>query len=145
MASKSTISLAQRSSVADFIGIKADQLEDMFVCESWSADLATGIVWIGPQTAAFHGVAGQTCGILDIIQPYDPADWHKILLALEEAATVATDISFGTSIRPMAGLYRPVFCFGHSEITATGGAIVGTFATARRCLETTVNMPALLN
>lgn len=137
MALKSTTTALRLASVADLIGIDTAALESAFVCEEWSAELSTGLVWLGPETAALHAVAGTRCGIMDLIQLYDPGDWQKVLLALEEAATIATTFSFVTAIRPGPGLYRPVFCFGRSEtIDGTGGIIQGTFAVARLCLET---------
>lgn len=145
MASKSSASLTSLTSVADFIGIGEDELEEVFVCEDWSGDLATGILWVGPQTAAFHGLSGNSCGIMDIIQPYDRADWQRILLALEEVATIETDFSFSTTIRPGPELHRPVFCFGRSEMRSTGGVVIGTFAIARLCLDATHGKPVKLN
>lgn len=134
MALKSTITSLRLASVADLIGIDPADLENAFVCEPWSAELSTGLVWLGPETAALHGAPAPRCGIMDLMQFYDPGDWQKVLLALEEAATISTTFSFATTLRPGPGLYRPVFCFGQSE--TEGGIIEGTFAIARLCLET---------
>ena len=146
MALKSTTSALRLASVADLIGIDTAELEDAFVCEEWSAELSTGLVWLGPETAMLHGAAATRCGIMDLIQVYDPGDWQKVLLALEEAATIPTTFSFATTIRPGPGLYRPVFCVGRSEtIDGTSGIIQGTFAVARLCLETTAAKHDTLN
>lgn len=136
MASKLNRTPARFASVADLIGIDSREIDTFFVCEEWSAELATGLLWLGPETSALHAVPGTPCGIMDLIRLYDPLDWHKVLYTLEAAATVSGELSFATSIRPGPGLYRPVFCFGHSE-TANGtrGTIHGTFAIARLCVE----------
>ncbi|MGQ3296496.1 MAG: hypothetical protein ACT6U0_30405, partial [Shinella sp.] len=102
------------ASVAEFMGIDPRELENAFICEEWSAELATGLVRLGPQAAALHDIASIRCGIMDLIERYEPTDWKKVLLALEEAATIATTFNFATTIRPGPGLYRPVFCFGRS-------------------------------
>jgi hypothetical protein len=146
MALKSTIAPTRLASVAEFIGIDPRELEHVFVCEDWTADLATGLVRLGPETANLHGTAGMPCGIMDLVRLYDPADWQKVLQALENAATVSTVFTFATTIRPGPGLYRPVFCFGQSETTnGTGGTIHGTFAVARLYIETASGRPATLN
>lgn len=137
---------ARLASVAELIGIDPGELEDAFVCEEWSAELSTGLVWLGSETAALHGAAGTRCGIMDLVNFYDRADWQKVLLALEEAATISTTFSFATTLRPGPGLYRPVFCFGRSETAdGTGGVIEGTFAIARLCLETSSGKRNALN
>ena len=129
MALKPTTTSLHLASVADLIGIDPADLETAFVCEEWSAELSTDLVWLGPETAALHGAPATRCGIMDLMQLYEPGDWQKVLLALEEAATISTTFSFATTLRP-----RPVFCFGRSE--TEDGIIEGTFAIARLCLET---------
>jgi hypothetical protein len=57
------------------------------------------LCWLGPQAAALHDIPNVRCGIMDLIQLYEPADRQKVLLALEEAATIATTFSFATTIR----------------------------------------------
>lgn len=137
MALKPIKTPSRLASVAELIGIDPGELEDAFVCEEWSAELSTGLVWLGSETASLHGTTETRCGIMDLMCLYDPADWQRVLLALEEAATVSTTFSFATTLRPGPGLYRPVFCFGRSETAdGTGGIIEGTFAIARLCLET---------
>ena len=122
------------------------ELENLFFCEEWSADLATGLVKPGPETARLHGIAGTPCGIMDLIQLYDPADWPKVLQALEGAATASTTFSFATTIRPRPGLHRAVFCFGQSEMAdGCDGTIHGTFAIARVCIETAPDRRGRLN
>ena len=138
MALKPITTATRLSTVAELIGIDPRELEDAFVCEEWSAELSTGLLRLGPETARLHDIAGTRCGIMDLIQLYEPADWQRVLLALEEAATISTTFSFATTIRPGPDLYRPVFCFGQSETAdGAGGIIQGTFAIARLCLETT--------
>ena len=135
MALKPNTRPTRLASVAELIGIDPGELESAFVCEEWSAELSTGLVWLGPETAALHGAAGTRCGIMDLLHLYDPADWQKVLLALEEAATISTTFNFATTIRPGPGLYRPVFCFGRSYTEdGISGTIHATFAISRRCL-----------
>jgi len=146
MASKPIMLSPRPASVADLIGIDAGELETAFVCEEWRAELATGLVHLGPETAALHDLSGTRCGIMDLIQFYEPADWQKVLLALEEASTVSTIFSFATAIRPGPGLYRPVFCFGRSDLEGVaGGVLFGTFAIARLCLETASGRHGMVN
>lgn len=134
------------ASVAEFMGMDPRELEHAFICEEWTAELATGLVRLGPQAAALHEIPNVRCGIMDLIQRYEPTDRQKVLLALEEAATIATTFSFATAIRPGPGLYRPVFCFGRSYTEdGTSGAIHATFAIARRCLQTAEASRAPLN
>jgi hypothetical protein len=144
--STSTHSSTRLASVAELIGISPRDIEALFVCEEWSAELSTGLVRLGAQTAVLHGTGGIPCGIMDLIRLYDPADWGKVLQALEEAATFSTAFSFATAIRPGPGLYRPVFCFGQSETDdGTGGAIHGTFAVARLCVDIVTQQPVSVN
>jgi hypothetical protein len=131
------------ASVADIIGIDPRTLETAFICEEWSAELATGILSLGPETAALHGVTGPSCGIMDLIRLYDSADLTKVLQALEDAATSASTFVFSTSIRPAPDLYRPVFCSGRSETDGTTGTICGTFAIARLCFAMSTKPKAL--
>lgn len=146
MALKSPLSPMRLTSVAELIGISPREIETVFICEEWSAELSTGLVRLGPETAAMHGAAGIPCGIMDLIRLYDPVDWAKVLQALEDAATIATDFNFATTIRPGPGLYRPVFCFGRSELAeGTGGEIHGTFAVARLCVDMGAERPEVVN
>lgn len=131
------------ASVADIIGIDPRTLETAFICEEWSAELATGILSLGPETAALHGVSVPSCGIMDLIRLYDSADLATVLQALEDAATSTSSFVFSTSIRPAPGLYRPVFCSGLSETDGTTGTIRGTFAIARLCFAMNTSPKAL--
>lgn len=131
------------ASVAEIIGIDRRTLETAFICEDWSAELATGILSLGPETAALHGVASASCGIMDIIRLYDVADLTKVLQVLEDAATNSTAFAYSTSIRPAPGLYRPVFCSGLSETDGMTGTIRGTFAIARLCFAMSTKSQAL--
>jgi hypothetical protein len=136
MTPKSILTSTRFASVAEMIGIHASEFDTFFVCEAWSAELATGLLTLGPETGALHGVGRTRCGIMDLIRFYDPIDWHKVLQALEEAATISTALRFATTIRPAPGLHRPVFCFGQSDtVDGRGGSIHGTFAVARLCVE----------
>lgn len=124
------------ASVAELMGLGPRELENAFICEDWSAELASGLVRLGPQAAALHDIPNVRCGIMDLIQRYEPADRQKVLLALEEAATIATTFSFMTTIRSGSGLCRPLFCFGRSYTDdGRSGAIHATFAIARHCLD----------
>jgi hypothetical protein len=146
MALKSTLTPTRLASVAELIGIDARELEDFFICEEWGAELATGLLTLGPETAALHGIASTPCGIMDLISLYDLGDRQKVLLALEEAATISTKFSYATTLRPTPGLYRPVFCFAQSETAdGTGGIIRGTFAVARLCIEVASSRSRALN
>ncbi|MCT7663129.1 hypothetical protein [Shinella kummerowiae] len=134
------------TSVAELMGIDPRELENAFICEDWSAELATGLVRLGPQAAALHDIPNVRCGIMDLIQRYEPADRQKVMLALEEAATIATTFSFATAIRADASLYRPVFCFGRSYTEdGISGAIHATFAIARHCLAMAATSRGPLN
>lgn len=137
MALKTTTTTPDRlASVAEIIGIDSHELQDAFVCEDWNAELSTGLLRLGPETAFLHGAAGAPCGIMDLIRFYDPADLSRVLQTLEEAAAVSTEFTFATTIRQAPGLHRPVFCSGRSETTdSAGGVIHGTFAVARLCVE----------
>lgn len=146
MASKPITTSPRLALVAERIGIGVSELETAFICEDWHAELSTGLLYLGPETAALHELASTRCGIMDLIQFYEPADWQKVLLALEEAATISSTFSFATTLRPGPGLYRPVFCFGRSEMDE--GAVevlVGTFVVSRLCLETATGRRGALN
>jgi hypothetical protein len=145
MALKATTPFPQLASVAEIIGIGPRELASAFVCEEWHADLATGLLVLGPETTALHGMTTRSpCGIMDLIRLYDSADLSKVLQTLEDAATVSTTFTFATTLRPGPGLYRPVFCFGQSETAdGMGGTIHGTFAIARLCVEMSARPEAL--
>lgn len=146
MALKATSISTRLTGVADLIGMDSRDIEKVFVCETWSATLSTGLFNLGAETARLHGTAGTPCGILEMIRLYDPADWPKVLQALENAAAAATSFSFATTIRPSPGLYRPVFCCGQSQtMDETGGVIEGTFAVARLCVTMDAGPPGLSN
>lgn len=140
---KATTPSSHLASVADIIGIDPRTLETAFICEEWSAELATGILSLGPETAALHGVTGLSCGIMDLIRLYDSADLTKVLQALEDAATNSTAFAYSTSLRPAPGLYRPVFCSGLSETDGATGNLRGTFAIARLCFAMSAKPEAL--
>lgn len=131
------------ASMAEIVGIDSRTFETAFVCEDWSADLTTGLLTLGPETAVLHGVARMSCGIMDLIRLYDPADLTKVLQALEDASTMSTSFTFATSIRPAPNLHRPVFCTGQSETDGVSGAIRGTFAIARLCFAMSAKPNAL--
>lgn len=143
MSLKSPLTASRLANVAELAGIDCREIETVFVCEEWSAELSTGLLRLGIETALLHGIAGPPCGVMDLIRLYDPADWAQVLQALEDAATAPVTFSFATTIRPGPGLYRPVFCFGQSE--EAGGTINGTFAVARLCVEMDAERPDLLN
>ena len=146
MALKPNPTFTHLACVADLIGIDSREIEDAFICEDWRAELATGLLWLGPETATLHGIANTPCGIMDLIRLYDPAEWAKVLQALEEAATVSTAFSFATTIQLRPGLCRPVFCFGQSEIAdGPNGVVNGTFAIARLCVKTGPGPANVLN
>ena len=104
MALKTTTTTPDRlASVAEIIGIDSHELQDAFVCEDWNAELSTGLLRLGPETAFLHGAAGAPCGIMDLIRFYDPADLSRVLQTLEEAAAVSTEFTFATTIRQAPG------------------------------------------
>lgn len=143
MALKATTPSSHLASAAEIVGIDPRTLETAFICEDWNAELATGILSLGRETAALHGLAGPSCGIMDLIRLYDSADLIKVLQALEDAAISSTTFAYSTSIRPAPGLYRPVFCFGQSQTDGTTGTIRGTFAVARLCFAMSAKPEAL--
>ncbi|MEW9616420.1 hypothetical protein AB3G45_21620 [Shinella sp. S4-D37] len=146
MTLKPPLTAARLASVAALAGIDSREVESVFVCEAWSAELATGLLRLGAETSFLHGTGGVPCGVMDLIRLYDPADWATVLQALEDAATAPVTFSYATTIRPAPGLYRQVFCFGQSETAgASGGAINGTFAVARLCVEMGTTRPGSLN
>lgn len=146
MALKATSISTRLAGVAEMIGMDSRDIEKVFVCEAWSAELSTGLLSLGTETARLHGTAGTPCGILEMIRLYDPADWPKVLQALETAAAATTSFNFATTIRPAPGLYRPVFCFGQSQtVDGTEGTIEGVFAVARLCVTVDAGPPGLLN
>jgi hypothetical protein len=146
MAQKFPLTATRLAFVAELVGIDCRDIETDFVCEAWSAELATGLLRLGTETSILHGTAGTPCGVMDLIRLYDPTDWAKVLQVLEDAATTAVAFRFATTIRPGPGLYRPVFCFGQSETTdGAGGTIHGTFAVARLCVGMDAQRPGILN
>lgn len=112
-------------------------MAEYFVCESWQADLSTGLIDLGRQALRMHEIGSGPCGIMNMIRAYDRADWPKILWAFEEASGTSASFTFSTTIRVRLGVYRPVFCVGESD-TAEGraGVIHGLFAFSRTCIET---------
>ena len=146
MASKMDMRIDQLSTVAELAGADADAMADYFVCESWRADLSTGLIELGQQSLAMHDVKTGPCGIMTMIRVYDRADWAKILWAFEEASGTSASFTFSTTIRIRPGVYRPVFCAGESDTAeGTAGVIQGLFAFSRFCIETAVSRSRSLN
>jgi hypothetical protein len=116
---------------------KDDFFSQYCVTENWIGDLSSGVLKLGQQTAAFHGLANGDCGLLTLIRCYDAQDNKRILELFEEAATAASNFCFSTSITSVQGVKQPVFCVGESTGLEEqySGTILGVFMFPRFRIE----------
>ncbi|MEP3436018.1 MAG: hypothetical protein ABJN75_04450 [Hoeflea sp.] len=84
--------------------------------ESWTANLATGVFFIGPAARHHHGLPDEgDFGLLNLVQCYDAPCRHQVLELYEVAATSPSSFCFSTTIIHEDGSHSPVLCTGQSS------------------------------
>ena len=112
-------------------------LSQYCVSEKWFGDLSSGVLRLGQQAVAIHGLPTTDCGLLTLIRCYDSQDSNRILELFEEAATVPSCFCFSTTITSIEGVHQPVFCVGESTGLEQkyAGTILGVFMFPRFRIE----------
>lgn len=98
--------------------------------ESWTANLATGVFFIGAAARHHHGLPEQgDFGLLNLVQCYDGQHRQNVLELFEVAATSPSSFCFTTTIIHEDGSHTLVICTGESSNFSDdgGGAINGIF------------------
>lgn len=98
--------------------------------ESWTANLATGVFFIGAAARHHHGLPEDgDFGLLNLVQCYDAQCRQSVLELFEVAATSPSSFCFSTTIIQDDGSHAPVMCSGESSNFSDdgGGAISGIF------------------
>lgn len=118
-------------------------LSQYCISEGWVGDLANGVLKLGNQAVAFHGLSASDCGLLTLIRCYEPQDSNRILELFEEAATIPSSFCFSTTIVVGEGMRQPVFCVGESTGLEQkySGTMLGVFMFPRFRIE----QPTLLS
>jgi hypothetical protein len=112
-------------------------LSQFCTSEEWSGDMSTGLLKIGPQAMAFHGLQSAECGLLNLVRCYEMADRKKILELFEQATTDSSSFCFSTTIQSGTRCRQPVFCIGESSGLEKkfSGTIYGVFVFPNFTLE----------
>jgi hypothetical protein len=109
--------------------------------EDWTGDLTNGLLKLGENARALHGLNTHECGLLTVMRCYDPADRGHILRLFEQAATQPSRFCYSTTIVSASQHRQPVFCIGESSgFENTGGNMVGLFIFPRFQLPTTASL-----
>ncbi|WP_139112659.1 hypothetical protein [Hoeflea olei] len=98
--------------------------------ESWTANLGTGVFYIGAAARHHHGLPDDgDFGLLSLVRCYDPLDRQKVLELYEVAAMRPSSFCFATTICHDDGTTVPIVCTGESSSFSDdgGGAINGIF------------------
>ena len=112
-------------------------LSQYCISEKWVGDLSSGVLKLGQQAVAIHGLSATDCGLLTLIRCYDTQDSNRILELFEEAATEPSQFCFSTTITSIEGVHQPVFCVGESTGLEQkyAGTILGVFMFPRFRIE----------
>ncbi|RCW27402.1 hypothetical protein DFR48_103366 [Ciceribacter lividus] len=102
----------------------ADGLSRFTVSESWTGDLANGIIRLGECATLLHGLDGPECGLLNMTRCYDPHDRALVLDLFEQAATASSTFCYSTTIVSGREYRQPVFCI--AETTGLDGGAAGS-------------------
>ena len=97
--------------------------------DSWSGDLDTGLFRLKGTTRQILGLGtGKGCGLLTLVECFDPADWSRLLDIFERAASEPMRFSFATTTVRGGKVGQAVFCIGRSERQAAeNGTLSGVF------------------
>tara|TARA_R110002020_G_scaffold96186_19_gene230598 strand:+ start:1488 stop:1934 length:447 start_codon:yes stop_codon:yes gene_type:complete len=98
--------------------------------ESWTANLATGVFFIGAAARHHHGLPDKgDFGLLNLVQCYDALDRQSVLELYEVAAMRPSSFCFSTTIVHDDSSQIPVICTGESSNFSDdgGGSINGIF------------------
>lgn len=114
-------------------GDDAHDLSRFTVSESWTGDLANGIIRLGGCATALHGLDGPECGLLNMTRCYDPHDRALVLDLFEQAATTSSTFCYSTTIVSEREYRQPVFCIAETKGLEGGaaGSICGVFMFPR--------------
>jgi len=106
--------------------------------EGWLGNLSSGLLRLGENAAAMHGLRQPECGLLNLVRCYDGADRDHVLRLFEQAAATSSSFCFSTTIVLASGQRRPVFCVGESSglEQRCSGSLLGVFCFPRFQLET---------
>ncbi|HLP68729.1 MAG TPA: hypothetical protein VK181_14535 [Rhizobium sp.] len=124
-------------------GDDADNVSRFTVSESWTGDLANGIIRLGDRATVLHGLDGPECGLLNMTRCYDAHDRAHVLDLFEQAATVSSTFCYSTTIISDDEYRQPVFCIAETKGVEGGvaGSICGVFMFPRFRLAPT--LPAI--
>lgn len=98
--------------------------------ESWTANLASGVFFIGAAARHHHDLPEVgDFGLLNLVQCYDGQHRQNVLELFEVAATSPSSFCFTTTIAHEDGSHTPVMCTGESSNFSDdgGGGINGIF------------------
>ena len=106
--------------------------------EGWTGNLSNGLLRLGDNAAAMHGLHQPECGLLTLVRCYDSADRDHVLRLFEQAATISSSFCFSTTIILTSGQKQPVFCVGETSGLEQrySGSMRGAFFFPRFQLET---------
>ncbi|MDI6837289.1 MAG: hypothetical protein QMD99_16470 [Rhizobiaceae bacterium] len=105
-------------------GDDAHDLSRFTVSESWTGDLANGIIRLGECATLLHGLDGPECGLLNMTRCYDAHDRALVLDLFEQAATASSSFCYSTTIISEREYRQPVFCI--AETTGLDGGVAGS-------------------
>jgi hypothetical protein len=110
-----------------------DALSKLCLSESWSGNLANGIIQLGECAASMHGISTRECGLLTLMRCYDPLDRSNILELFEQASSAASRFCFTTTVSRGDHRRQPIFCTGQSSgiEEVYNGSITGVFLFPR--------------
>jgi len=84
--------------------------------EAWSGNLDTGLFALKATTRQILGLGtGSGCGLLTLIDCFDPADRARLIDLFERVAGEPMRFSFATTIARHGKIGQAVFCIGRSE------------------------------
>lgn len=98
--------------------------------ESWTANLATGVFYLGPAARYHHGLPEEgDFGLVNLVKCYDVQYQQHVLELYETAAMNPSSFCFSTTIVHDDGSHIPVMCIGESSNFSDdgGGGINGVF------------------
>lgn len=105
-------------------------LDQYCATDAWSGDLGTGLFRLRATTRQILGLGTRNgCGLLTLIDCFDPADRGELIDLFERAAGEPMRISFATTVARHGKIGQVVFCIGRSESRQPGesGMLNGVF------------------
>ncbi len=94
----------------------AGELGQYCAIEEWTGSLESGLFRLGATTRQILGIGGiGGCGLLTLIQTFDPADRCRLIDLFERAAGEPMRFSFTTVIAGHGKAGQSVYCIGRSD------------------------------